>query len=217
MSHLGERLSALVDGELGNADRERVLGHLARCQNCRFEADMLRAVKRRLRDLGPAEPSADFLGRLSAMTAPGTGPIDPPASGGFGSSPPLGSSRPVGSQWPGSFGRGARPSLAVDTTVPAEVDTARQRSVRAWPRWNRTRFAVAGASFVAVALSTAFMAGEEGASAPAVSPPLSDFAVEHAVVSKNASLPGPMTVPVPAPPAIPTDDASGRPGAADPR
>mgnify|MGYP003694137645 CR=1 FL=1 len=38
---LGERLSALIDGELNDAQRERVLAHLARCEDCRREAAAL--------------------------------------------------------------------------------------------------------------------------------------------------------------------------------
>ncbi|MET7613373.1 zf-HC2 domain-containing protein, partial [Streptomyces seoulensis] len=33
--HLGDRLSALVDGELGHESRDRVLAHLATCCRCR--------------------------------------------------------------------------------------------------------------------------------------------------------------------------------------
>ena len=46
MSHLGERLSAFIDGELSHAQRDRVLAHLARCEPCRVEAAALRMLKR---------------------------------------------------------------------------------------------------------------------------------------------------------------------------
>ena len=39
--HLGERLSALIDGELSDTQRERVLAHLAGCEDCRREAAAL--------------------------------------------------------------------------------------------------------------------------------------------------------------------------------
>ncbi len=45
MSHLGDRLSALVDGELGGAERDRAHAHLAACRQCRTEAAELRALK----------------------------------------------------------------------------------------------------------------------------------------------------------------------------
>ncbi|HXF18933.1 MAG TPA: zf-HC2 domain-containing protein, partial [Streptosporangiaceae bacterium] len=54
MSHLGQRLSALIDGELGDAERDRVLAHLARCDACRQDAIALRALKQRMHSLGEA-------------------------------------------------------------------------------------------------------------------------------------------------------------------
>jgi anti-sigma factor RsiW len=56
--HLGERLSALIDGELGHAQRERVLAHLARCESCRQEAGVLRLLKQRMHALGDSDPEA---------------------------------------------------------------------------------------------------------------------------------------------------------------
>ncbi len=38
MSHLGDRLSALVDGELDGAELDRAYAHLAGCTRCRSEA-----------------------------------------------------------------------------------------------------------------------------------------------------------------------------------
>ncbi|WP_187284101.1 trypsin-like peptidase domain-containing protein [Streptomyces sp. adm13(2018)] len=43
--HLGDRLAALVDGELGHDSRERVLAHLATCARCKSEADAQRTLK----------------------------------------------------------------------------------------------------------------------------------------------------------------------------
>lgn len=58
------------------------------------------------------------------------------------------------------------------------------------PRWERTRFAVAGASVLAVALGTAFVAGGDSADAPVVTPPVEDYIVEHAVTSRDLPVPG---------------------------
>jgi anti-sigma factor RsiW len=52
MSHLGDRISALVDGELSPAERDRAHAHLAGCAACRAEANQLRALKKRMRGLG---------------------------------------------------------------------------------------------------------------------------------------------------------------------
>jgi anti-sigma factor RsiW len=77
MSHLGDRLSALVDGELDGAERDRAHAHLASCEQCRAEAAELRALKQRLRALMSGAPAeAAMTRRLIAMTGPG-GPLPP--------------------------------------------------------------------------------------------------------------------------------------------
>ena len=74
MSHLGRRLSALIDGELSHAQRERVLAHLARCQPCRGEAAALRALKQRMHALGEATAGTALTDRLVALGARYPGP-----------------------------------------------------------------------------------------------------------------------------------------------
>lgn len=71
MRHLGERLSALIDGELSDAQRERVLSHLARCEPCREEAAALRLIKRRMNALGDATAAGALNWRLIALAASG--------------------------------------------------------------------------------------------------------------------------------------------------
>jgi hypothetical protein len=71
MSHLGQRLSALIDGELSDAERDRVLAHLAGCDACRQDAIALRALKRRMHSLGEAMVDAALTGRLMAVGAAG--------------------------------------------------------------------------------------------------------------------------------------------------
>jgi hypothetical protein len=74
VSHLGHRLSALIDGELSHAQRERVLAHLARCQPCRGEAAALRALKQRMHALGEATAGTALTDRLVALGARYPGP-----------------------------------------------------------------------------------------------------------------------------------------------
>ena len=69
MSHLGPRLSALIDGELSHEQRERALAHLARCEPCRREAAALRMLKQRMHALGEATADAALTDRLVAMAA----------------------------------------------------------------------------------------------------------------------------------------------------
>lgn len=76
MSHLGERLSALIDGELNGAELDRANAHLAACDQCRAEASSLRDLKRELRSLGGVPAEAAAVRKLIAMTGPG-GPMPP--------------------------------------------------------------------------------------------------------------------------------------------
>ena len=77
MSHLGDRLSALVDGELDGAERDRAHAHLAGCERCRTAAAEHRAQKKQLRGLTDGAPAeAAMTRRLIAMTGPG-GPVPP--------------------------------------------------------------------------------------------------------------------------------------------
>ncbi|MER8027553.1 zf-HC2 domain-containing protein [Streptomyces bauhiniae] len=65
--HLGDRLSALVDGELGHESRDRVLAHLATCCRCRAEADAQRRLKNVFAEAAPPPPSESFLARLQGL------------------------------------------------------------------------------------------------------------------------------------------------------
>jgi anti-sigma factor RsiW len=69
MSHLGQRLSALIDSELSDFERDRVLAHLARCDECRDEAIALRTLKRRINALSETMADTALTGRLMAMAA----------------------------------------------------------------------------------------------------------------------------------------------------
>lgn len=71
MSHLGDRISALVDGQLSVVETERALAHVAGCPRC---ADELSAA-RRARDVlasaaDPVDPAPDLTARLLSL-APG--------------------------------------------------------------------------------------------------------------------------------------------------
>jgi anti-sigma factor RsiW len=70
MSHLGHRLSALIDGELDDMERDRVLVHLARCDSCREDAVALRTLKRRMNALGEAAADSGLTRRLMGLAQP---------------------------------------------------------------------------------------------------------------------------------------------------
>lgn len=66
-SHLGERVAALVDGELGHDARDEAFRHLAGCPSCRHEVELHRDLKRRLAGLVVPDPPAGLLERLAGV------------------------------------------------------------------------------------------------------------------------------------------------------
>ncbi|MFJ3927211.1 zf-HC2 domain-containing protein [Streptomyces sp. NPDC090022] len=81
--HLGDRLAALVDGELSHDARERVLAHLATCAKCKAEADAQRRVKSLFVESAMPAPSAGLMARLQGLP----GQPGPPGGDGGPSSP----------------------------------------------------------------------------------------------------------------------------------
>ncbi|MEU6229493.1 anti-sigma factor [Streptomyces sp. NPDC047042] len=164
--HLGDRLSALVDGELGHETRERVLAHLATCAKCKAEADAQRRLKNVFAEMAPPPPSESFLARLQGL--PGGGDSDSGGSplGGGGFADGL-------SGFPGGAGSGsgvfgvrgegfgyvpARPHTSVlPSSAPGRGfrihDVGRHDADRSSSRGLRFAFAAAGAvSLAAIAL-----------------------------------------------------------------
>ncbi|MFE2549178.1 anti-sigma factor family protein [Streptomyces sp. NPDC059355] len=90
--HLGDRLAALVDGELSHDARERVLAHLATCTRCKAEADAQRRLKSMFVESAPPPLSAGLLARLQGLpgggpdgpSGPSSGPLGPPGADLFG-------------------------------------------------------------------------------------------------------------------------------------
>ncbi|MFD5562034.1 zf-HC2 domain-containing protein [Kitasatospora griseola] len=111
--HLGDRLTAFLDGELGHDARERVQAHLATCPECLAEAEGARAVKRTLSSAAMPGPSAALMARLMAVAALPEDESDPDEPSGA----VFGGSRLTG----GSFGRGAGfggGALGADAPIP---------------------------------------------------------------------------------------------------
>ena len=112
MSHLGHRLSALIDGELDGVERDRVLVHLARCEPCRSEAVALRALKRRMNALGEAAADSGLTRRLIGLAQPGNpagqpGPVPWSRLGAVGSLAPAYGGRELRPAWYVTFGAAA--------------------------------------------------------------------------------------------------------------
>jgi anti-sigma factor RsiW len=171
MSHLGDRLSALVDGELDGAERDRAHAHLAGCEQCRIEAAELRALKQKLRTLMTGAPAeAAMTRRLIAMTGPG-GPLPPRRR----------LLRVVPGPGPGA-GR-----------APSRPRTRATRPAR------RRRYLVLGTVSLVVGLGTAaFTAGGGGGAAPGprITPQVEMYSVEHAITTGEVPFTGPSARPV---------------------
>ncbi|GII66543.1 hypothetical protein Skr01_66280 [Sphaerisporangium krabiense] len=164
MSHLGERASALVDGELGHAERERALAHLTLCADCRAELDSIRALKSRLRSLDTPVVPADLTMSLLRMAEPG-GPIPPRV-------------RPF-------------PTTTYTLTSPSD-NRPRGRAGFSGPGRShggrRAGYVAVGFASAAVALGTLFMVG--GAGSQPSSPPVEMFANQHRTPPAGYLAPG---------------------------
>ncbi|MDQ0992899.1 anti-sigma factor [Streptomyces sp. V3I7] len=172
--HLGDRLSALIDGELGHDARDRVLAHLATCAKCRAEADAQRRLKNVFAEAAPPPPSESFLARLQGL--PGGGSGEP------GGGSPLGGaafSDRLSGPGTGVFGVGREDRFEFGYVPARPHDPAADRGFRIHPvgrpdadrpasRGMRFAFVAAGAvSLAAVALGgvTAGLPGAAGTDA----------------------------------------------------
>jgi anti-sigma factor RsiW len=161
--HLGDRLAALVDGELGHDTRERVLAHVATCPKCRAEVDAQRRLKNVFAEAAPPPPSESLLARLQGL--PGGGDMDgggaPSVGGGFTGG--------LGGRPTGVFGMRRGERFAFDyvpagshALLPADPatgrgfrvhDVGRSEADRSASRGRRFAFVAAGAvSLAAIAL-----------------------------------------------------------------
>ncbi|ATZ24633.1 Anti-sigma-E factor RseA [Streptomyces lavendulae subsp. lavendulae] len=188
--HLGDRLAALVDGELKHDARERVLAHLATCAKCKAEADAQRRLKTLFVESAPPPLSAGLLARLQGLPGglPGAGPDG--ASG-----PPGGA--PGGS--PGAGSPGADPFASFGYAAPAAPREGFRIHDVGRPR-RRFAFAAAGAvSLAAIALGGSLpldpvepnLRGDAPATRPGPSVPLTDAFVRERLPSPGV-VPGPV-------------------------
>jgi anti-sigma factor RsiW len=169
MSHLGDRLSALVDGELDGAELDRAHAHLASCERCRAEAAELRALKQKLRGLAAGVPAeADMTRRLIAITGPG-GPLPP--------------RRPRLRLAPG-----LRPPAGRGTRAPGPRRRVRRRYV-----------VLGTVSLVVGLGTAAFTIGGGGSAAPGprITPPVEMYVVEHAITTGEVPFADPSAKPSP--------------------
>ncbi|OEJ25160.1 hypothetical protein AR457_12525 [Streptomyces agglomeratus] len=176
--HLGDRLAALVDGELSHDVRERVLSHLATCAKCKAEADAQRRLKSVFSTAAPPPPSEGLLARLQGL--PGGGPggrdgDDDPApfgrggfgQGVFGADPRQGRSGRPGSSFDFDYVPAAGHTGVLPGAAPWRGfrihDVGRAEAERSGGRGRRLAFAAASAvSLAAFALGGAMPVGSAG-------------------------------------------------------
>jgi anti-sigma factor RsiW len=168
MSHLGDRLSALVDGELSGAELDRAHSHLAGCEQCRTEAAELRALKKTLRALMDGAPAeAAMTSRLIAMTGPG-GPLPPRRR----------LLRVIPARRPARGPASSRPGAP--------------------PGSRRRRYLVLGTVSLVVGLGAAAFTvggGPDTAPGPRITPPVEMYSIEHAITTGQVPYPGPTAQP----------------------
>jgi hypothetical protein len=163
MSHLGPRISALADGELGHEARDRALAHVAHCSSCHSQLEAERAVKDLLASAASPAPSDQVLASLQALSLPGS-PLPPRAR-----TMPQGPIVPLLPP-PGRAPRGGR----ADGRGPSTRTLGARRTAR------RARYAAVGALSVAgLLLGTAFAAGAPSQPGVRVVPPAAELSVEH--------------------------------------
>ena len=168
--HLRDVAAALVDGELGHQARERALGHLMRCAECRAEVANQRLLKSRISGLPAPLLPADLGDRLAAISSTGVPPL---GRGGLGT----GRTLPAGA--PSVFGGGR--------LVAAPVSVGRPR--RSGPGASRVvRLVVGSTGLVAAGIAGVAVLGGSGHGGGPVDPAGESFVMEHAVVTGEVPL-----------------------------
>lgn len=165
MNHLGELLSALVDGELSGAELDRANAHVAACAACRVEANALRRLKHELRSLAEVSEADDITGRLLALAS--MADQDPPI--------PV---RYLDRQ------RARRPH----STLRRRRLTGRRRG--RYMLWSTVSLVVVGIGTAAFG-----MGGGSAATGPQITPQLEVFDVQHAIYSGDVPFTDPTDAP----------------------
>ena len=184
MSHLGDLLSALVDGELSGAELDRANAHLAACGHCRGEMVALRRLKHDLRALAVEMSDAgQFTERLLAMagTAQPAGPDGRVPAGRAGRE--RGGRRVIRARAASRRG-GADPY-----TAPPSARPVRRRRVR-YLLWSTLSLVVVGVGGAAFG-----MGGGGSPPGPRITPQqLEVFDLQHAINSGDIPFPDPAIV-----------------------
>jgi anti-sigma factor RsiW len=164
VTHLGDEISAVVDGELSHDARDRALAHIAVCSECRAAVEAERRTKSAVIGLDPLglppELGVRLLGLPAALTAP---------HGLRAGTAWLAEHRP----------RRGRGSDSRRPTSGRPARSARQR--------RRTSALTGGALAVGACVAAVVIGGGPSGGRP-VTPQVDRFTVEHAAVTPEVPL-----------------------------
>jgi hypothetical protein len=183
VTHLGQRLSALIDGELEASERERALLHMVKCGSCRDEVAALWALKRRMNALNETVAGAGLAG-LTGRLMGLSDALDLDDSGlsrGMTSGETIWPPPPPPGGWP-ARGRGQQEAAPAD------------RNSHPDQRGGRLFLAGSVAIFLAGLGTAAVIAGGEPqarAPAPPVTPSVDVLVAPHNYVNQGPSGGGP--------------------------
>jgi anti-sigma factor RsiW len=184
VSHLGELLSALVDGELSGAELDRANAHVAACGACRVEANALRRLKHELRALGEVSESGDITRRLLAMSGQ-DGQPGPARAAAPGPARPLGREH---AQRRRVRAAGAPPAADPYSASPSGRLAGRRRG--RYVLWSTLSLVVVGIGTAAFG-----MGGSPGPAEPRITPQqLEVYDLQHAITSGDVPFDEPADV-----------------------
>jgi anti-sigma factor RsiW len=162
VTHLGEEIAALVDGELSHDARDRALAHLAGCPQCRADVEAERRTKAMITRIERVQTPASLVARLREL------PVELTAPHGLR----------AGAAW--LVDRRRRPT----SRRPAG---GRPRGA-ARRRRRRISAATSGAVMVGAFVAALLVGGGPDGGERSVTPPVDQFTVEHAAVTPEVPL-----------------------------
>jgi anti-sigma factor RsiW len=179
VTHLGDQLSALVDGELSGAELDKANAHMAACGTCRAEANALRRLKQDLRALAEVIDCGDMTRRLLAMP----GQAGPPNLAVQTPIRHLGRERVQRRRI-----RARRRSMSDPySTLPSRRLTGRRRG--RYLLWSALSLVVVGIGTTAFGLG-----GSSGPTGPQIKPQLEVYDMQHAITSGDVPFDNPADV-----------------------
>lgn len=193
VTHHHARVSALVDGEVDYESRDRMLAHLAHCDECRAAAEAERQVKALLTGMSAPVPTSGLEARLLAIAASEAAGSASAAWEVEASSADESARRDP-----------ARPRVRLRSRLrrrPAVAPPSRRPPGQLGPRRpssgpvrRRVVAGIAGMAAMAGLAAVAAIAAGGGTAGGPVGPPARPYSVEHTDVVSDLRLPDPGAV-----------------------